>query len=352
MAYERTWDGRPARARSAADAARESYYGVPPIHPPHWKWLVVTYFYLGGLAAGSYVASSIAELVGGQGARRIVRAGRYLSLAALLPCPPLLILDLGRPERFLYMLRVLKLRSPMSAGVWGLLAFSGFCGLSAMTQAARDGLLGGGVAARLLLRVPSKLLGVLGMGPAFFLGSYTGVLLAATAVPLWTRSHLLIGPLFLTSAVSNATAAIALVLSLARGTRLETLERLERLDGFALLADLGLLAALRVHLGPSLARPLETGRLGWLFRGGVVAAGLLAPLGLHWTFAVRNRTPRGATSLASALVLLGGFLLRYTMIAAGRASALDPRATFELAAPGAAQAGGLTAGGSGAPRPG
>ena len=75
-----------------------------------------------------------------------------------------------------------------------------------------------------------RLVGVVGTLPALLVIGYTGVLLAATAVPLWTRSYLLLGPLFLASALSSATAAIALVLAAARGTSRETLARLERLD--------------------------------------------------------------------------------------------------------------------------
>lgn len=332
IAAERKWENRRAGARTAADEARASYYGIPPIHAPTWKWLIISYFYLGGIAAGSYVIASIAEIVGGRSGGRIVRAGRYLSLAALMPSPILLILDLGRPERFLHMLRVLKLRSPMSAGTWDLLVFSAFCGLSALIQAARDGLLGPGtVLSRLLLALPSRLIGVLGIGPAFFLGSYTGVLLAATAVPLWTKSHLLMGPLFLTSAMSNATAAITLFLVLARGTSASTLQRLERLHAMALLAELALLTAMRLHLGPVLARPLERAPLGVVFRGGVIGAGLVAPLALQATLSGRQNAGRRGTAVASALALLGGFLLRYVMIMGGRHSAADPEATFVLA---------------------
>ena len=331
MAFERTWGvRRRGGGRAAGERAERGYYGIPPIHQPHWKWLVVAYFYLGGLSAGSYVVASIARLVGGAGGQPIARVGRYLSFAALLPCPPLLILDLGRPERFLHMLRVVKLRSPMSMGVWGLLAFSGCCGLSAGAQAAHDGLLGGRPG-RLLAALPERALGVLGLGPGFFLGSYTGVLLAATAVPLWTRSHLLMGPLFLASAVSSATAAIALVLAPLRGTSHDTLARLERLHGFALLAELGLLAALRVHLGRVLARPLERGRLGVLHRVGVIGLGLLAPLALQAVALVWERASRPAAVVGSLLALAGGFLLRYTMVMGGRASADDPEATFRLA---------------------
>jgi formate-dependent nitrite reductase membrane component NrfD len=292
----------------------------------------VAYFYLGGLAAGSFVIASIADLVGGVGARSITRAGRYISLAALIPTPMLLILDLGRPERFHHMLRVFKLRSPMSVGVWGLMLFSLFGGLATLAQAARDGLLGRTNApARFLAALPARVLGLLGMGPAFFLGSYTGVLLAATAVPLWTKSHLLIGPLFLVSAFSNATAAIALALSLSPRVGRGPLERLERLHGFALVVELGLIGAMRMHLGSTIARPLDRGALGAIFRWIVVGVGVIAPLTIQVVSLSRGGINRAATVLASLMVLSGGFWLRYVMVVGGRESAEDPVATYELA---------------------
>jgi formate-dependent nitrite reductase membrane component NrfD len=332
-AYERSWDERRGAGRSAGEEARSSYYGVPVIHKAHWNWMIVAYFFLGGIAGGGYVIATIAELVGGRAGRPIARAGRYLSFAALLPSPVLLILDLGRPARFLYMLRVVKLRSPMSTGVWGLLAFSGFCTLSAFAQAGRDGLLGRRTGLSCLARaVPTRAVGVLGAGPGLFLAGYTGVLLAATAVPLWTKAALLMGPLFLASALSSAAAAIALVLSLRRGTSGETLKRLERLDAVALLSELGLLLALRRQVGPTIARPLVEGHLGLLTNVGVIGLGIAAPLLLQWK-ALRGHNPsRPTTALASALVLVGGYLFRHVMVTAGSRSADDPHASFELTA--------------------
>ena len=374
-AYERRWETRGERrrqraersergergerGRSAADEARASYYGIPPIHKPHWKWLVITYFFLGGIAGGAYAVASVAEALGDPAHRRIARAGRYLSLAALAPCPVLLILDLGRPERFHHMLRILKIRSPMSVGTWTLTVFGGFCALSALIQAAQDGLLGRtSAAARLLRALPSRAIGLLGAAPALFVGGYTGVLLAATAVPLWTRSALLMGPLFLASAMSNATAALTLVLSLAGGASHrrqssgagllrrfpfggcrtgheglpgEAIARLERLERIALCVELALLLAHRARLGPAVRRPLEEGRLGRLHRTGVLGAGILLPLALH---SQRWLTGRGlsrlGSAMAAALVLAGGFLFRYVMVMAGRESADDPEATFAL----------------------
>ena len=332
--FARQWE--PKRRGRTTPPETPDYYGLPAIHKPHWRWEIVLYFFLGGIAGASYAIASIAGWVADAEDQDITRVGRYLALAALVPCPILLILDLGRPERFHHMLRSLKLRSPMSLGVWDLLLFSGFCGLSALSQAARDGLFGRGTGMpRLLRAVPPRAVGLLGLAPALFLSGYTGVLLAATAVPLWTRNYLLLGPLFLTSAMSNATAAIALTLALRRGTRPATLARLERLDSIALLAELGLLLATRANLGPTVGGPLREGRLGGLHRFGVLGLGVAAPLALQVGGRLRGRHPsRARAILTSALVLGGGLALRYVMMMGGRASADDPHATFALDQPG------------------
>src|SRR5437899_9166614 len=180
-----------------------SYYAYPVLKQPVWRWEIVLYFFCGGLAAGCYLIASLASLFGSPEDRRVARAGYYLSLLALLPCPPLLIKDLGRPERFLNMLRIFKVKSPMSMGSWALFTFSLFSGAMAVMQAARDGILGNWWGARLLAALPQKLIALQGMGFAAFLGGYTGVLLAATSIPLWSRSKLL-GAIFISSAMSTS----------------------------------------------------------------------------------------------------------------------------------------------------
>jgi formate-dependent nitrite reductase membrane component NrfD len=118
-----------------------SYYDYPILKAPVWRWEIIWYFFFGGLAAGCYVIASIASLFGSREDRAVARTGYYLSLLAVLPCPVLLTKDLGRPERFLHMLRIFKVKSPMSMGTWGLVSFS-FCnGITAVIQAARDGIL-------------------------------------------------------------------------------------------------------------------------------------------------------------------------------------------------------------------
>src|SRR5713101_5816162 len=109
-----------------------SYYDYPVLKQPSWGWEIILYFFFGGLAAGCYIIASIAALFGSPEDRVVARTGYYLSLLALLPCPILLIKDLGRPERFLNMMRMFKVKSPMSMGVWGLLSFSLFNGITAV----------------------------------------------------------------------------------------------------------------------------------------------------------------------------------------------------------------------------
>src|SRR5947209_5411127 len=99
------------------EQAETSYYDYPVLKEPVWRWEIVWYFFLGGLAAGCYVIASIAALFGSKEDRTVARTGYYLSLLALLPCPLLLIKDLGRPERFLNMLLFFNVKSPSSTKV-------------------------------------------------------------------------------------------------------------------------------------------------------------------------------------------------------------------------------------------
>jgi formate-dependent nitrite reductase membrane component NrfD len=308
-----------------------TYYDYPVLKEPVWHWQIIWYFFFGGLAAGCYVIASIAALFGSPEDRVVTRTGYYLSLLALLPCPPLLINDLGRPERFLHMLRMFKVKSPMSMGTWALLSFSLFGGATIAIQAARDGILGRWWGARWLAALPQGLLMLPGNFAAFFLGSYTGVLLAVSSIPVWSRSKLL-GGIFITSAMSTSSALISLVLRLS-GAPGSVLHKLERLEWTAMLVEITeLLAFLRGSGRAARALvgngPHEQGPTFWsfMFGGGLVLPWILQSLVL---FGRRSQKGAGIGGLLiSVLVLVGGYFLRRTMIEAGHTSSRDARTTL------------------------
>src|SRR5438128_2641405 len=97
-----------AQRASPQGVNKRGYYGLPILKRPFWHWEIALYFFFEGLSAGSFLICSGAELVDGEKYRSLIRKGRYLSLGTLVPCPPLLIADLGRPERFHHMLRMFK----------------------------------------------------------------------------------------------------------------------------------------------------------------------------------------------------------------------------------------------------
>src|SRR6266704_3026257 len=172
---------RPDRGGATAGRGEEwlgeasTYYNTPLIKKAHWSWEVILYFYFGGVAGGSFLVSTLAERLGSMKDAALIRVGRYTALICILISPILLIKDLGRPERFHHMLRVLKLRSAMSLGTWGLTTFGLLCGLTAGYQMAMDGLFDWfpGLS-KMMKALPVKLIESVGSVFGLFVASYTG----------------------------------------------------------------------------------------------------------------------------------------------------------------------------------
>ncbi|GCE30218.1 polysulfide reductase [Dictyobacter alpinus] len=313
------WTGRP-----------ETYYAQPLIKKSPWKWQIVLYFFFGGIAGGAYLVTTLAHFLGlGKKNPALIRVGRYTSFFSLLVSPVLLIWDLGRPERFHHMLRVLKFRSPMSIGTWVLSAFGICCGLTSVHQMAEDGFLNWlSPISRIFKALPVKTLETIGSFFGILLASYTGVLLAATAVPLWARARYILGPLFLSSGLSTALASISLILSLGKPEE-DALDRLDRAEIATMVTELALLSSLPSTLGP-LGKPLIKGKRGALFTCGTVIGGVLLPLLGRLGFRISRNVPSRTVNIVSSLfVLIGGLIMRYVWVYAGHDSAQDPEATHE-----------------------
>lgn len=289
---------------------------MTPLQSPHWPFLIDVYFFLGGLAAGAFVIATVASLLNPTRYRDVVRVGYYLALLALIPCPIILIVDLGVPSRFLNMLTTFNVTSPMSMGAWALLFFSAAAGLAALFTLLEDTGKGRDFGTLKLA------VGVVGGFFAFFLAAYPGVLLGATARPLWTNGHSL-GALFLAVGASSGAAAIALILAVLRRRSGATLARVNVATVTALVIQLVAIALFLVSVSASGSAAstqalgaLLGGSYGVLFWLGAIVVGMLVPLGLG--VMTMRRPSVGLTAVASVLVLVGGFLVKTVIMAVGQ----------------------------------
>lgn len=305
----RSDDSRPLSPRGHGSEGRSGYRGQPILKPPVWTWEVPLYFFVGGLA-GMAAALALAGRVAG-GSDQLVRVALALAAGGALVSPVLLIMDLGRPARFFTMLRVFKHRSPMSVGVWVLSAFGTTVMPAALLAWLVPGSLDGGAFASLaaglltLFLVPAALAGVV-------VATYTGVLLGATAIPVWIEHRALLPVHFGAAALGSAVAAIELL-----GPRPLAL------GGLGLLAaavETVLFLSLELRHRPPIDRPLREGRSGLQVRLG---GGLTGPASLLLRLL-------GWTSGAALVFLAGALVSRYGWMGAGRASARDPEAALAL----------------------
>jgi len=307
-----------ADPEAVAAAAREQRGGDPPelvqgpmMKAPVWTWEVPLYFWFGGMAAGASFVALACDVAGDEQSARVARK---VAVAALLPSPPLLIKDLGRPERFYNMLRIFKPRSPMSMGAWCLSAFGGLG-----TAAVGADLLG--------RRREAKALGAANAVVGGYLGSYTGVLLAATAVPVWARARLTLGPIFVATATLTGASTTRLVLVATGDLPVghPTRNALGRVERGAMIAELLLSEATAWHLG-DLGRVLHHGEGGkWFSR-----ASWLARAGIALRLA-RGRGGPVVHHVASGCYLAAALCFRYAWVKAGTASAGDDEAVARMA---------------------
>jgi hypothetical protein len=285
------------------DGSREpaetvSYHGQPVLKVPVWTVEVPIYFYFGGLAGASGGLAYLSGLTGGE---VLARRAWATALGALAVSPALLIADLGRPERFLNMLRMFKITSPMSVGSW-ILSGSG----AATAIAAVNAWTGAMPRAARLARPAAACLGL----P---LSTYTAALVANTAVPVWHEARRELPFVFAAGAGLSAGAAGVIT------TPPEHAAPARRLALGAAAVDLGVTWIMERRLGAH-GMPYRHGtalRLARLSRGCNVAGATLLQL--------RGRRSRPAVVAAGALLTAGALSNRLSVFHAGRQSAADPK---------------------------
>jgi formate-dependent nitrite reductase membrane component NrfD len=306
---ERWGEGRKRRRGRRGEALMvprvefTSYYGRPVIKKPVWQERdIAGYLFLGGLAGASSVVAAGAQLTGRSSLARTSKTGAAVAIGASLVA---LVHDLGRPERFLNMLRVVKVTSPMSIGTWIVSAYAPM----AFVAAGSD----------LIGRLPA--VGRLATGAAAMAGpavaSYTAVLVADTAVPAWHEGHRELPFVFVGSATC-AAAGLGLL-----GAPVHETAPLRRAAVLGAAVETVADELMKRRLG-IVRETYESGSAGQLMKasqmltvGGAVVAALLGR---------RSRIAAGAAGLA---LLAGSACTRFGIFRAGIASAGDPRYTVE-----------------------
>lgn len=293
---------RSQEQQMVPDAGFRSYYGRPVLKEPAWKSPdVPAYLFFGGLAGAS---SALAVGAHRSGYSELARVARITAGGAISVSAAALINDLGRPARFLNMLRVFKVTSPMSMGSWLLAAYGPLAGASAVSA----------VTGKLPRAGRAAAAAAGAMGPA--VATYTAALVCSTAVPAWHDAHREMPYKFAGSAAA-AAAGIGLLalppdravpaarLAIAGAVAEQTAERL-----------------LERRLG-AVAEPYRSGKPGEL----MLAARVLSLTGVAATAAARGRN-RVLSAVAGATLVAGSAVSRAGIYEAGRASARDPKYTI------------------------
>ncbi len=279
----------------------ESYYGRQIIKTPTWKTPdVPLYLFLGGLAGASAVLAEGAALGDYPDLERVTRlaAAGGAGIGTVF-----LVHDLGRPARFLNMLRVFKITSPLSVGSWLLAPFATCASGAALSQEAG------------VLPVLGRLSGVGAAVFGPFLATYTGALLANTAVPVWHEGHRELPFVF---AGSAAAAAGGLAMLLVPADQSGPARRMAA-TGAAL--DVVSHEVMERRMGPLLSEPYRKGTPGLLMR---IARGLTLTGGVLSVLAGRSRA---AALVGGAACVAGSVVTRFGVFEAGLASARDPKYT-------------------------
>jgi hypothetical protein len=274
----------------------------PVIKKPVWKPEIPVYFYAGGLGGASAGLAALSEL---RGNRVLARRARAAAFAGALASPALLISDLGRSRRFLNMLRLFKITSPMSVGSWILSAFGTATGLAVLddwTGLLPPGVGPGAKGASALLGLP--------------LTTYTAALIANTAVPVWHEARAELPVVFAAGAATSAGAAALIT------TPPEHAAPALRLAVGGASVELLAVAVMEHRLGALAAPYREAGPArvpGRLAKAAVASGALLA--------GALGRRSRAAAIGGGALLSAGALLTRWSIFKAGSVSAADPLAT-------------------------
>lgn len=297
------WHNLPETTRDSP-----AYYDYPVIKAPVWKWYIPAYYYFGGTAGAALVIGAAAQLHAPT-LNPLIKRSHWIGTIGSSIGGLLLIADLGRPMRFLAMMRVFRPTSPMNLGVWILSGAAPF-GTSAALFCGRSGWLG------TFGKMMSYVAGFFGLG----LATYTGVLVGNSVIPVWYLARTVLPVLFGASGLASAVSILD-ILSPDPASK-----RLLQITGAAgRVTELVAAAAMERSVAkvPRAAIPLRNGRMGLIWRGGALLTAASVVVSMLPGSGRWKRITSGSLGAA------GSFCVRFGVHYAGIRSAKDPRASFE-----------------------
>lgn len=295
--------------------AQHGYYGIPMLKEPQWTWEIPIYFFVGGAAGAASVIGTAANWLGTD--EDLARDARFVAAGGAVLSSALLISDLGRPSRFLNMLRVFKPHSPMSVGAWVLAAFGTSASAAAFAEMIRTKCDVGPV------RIVGNIAETFACAAALPLVTYTGVLLGSSVIPVWNHNIKSL-PIHFGMSGLNSGVSVLELLGHDRSHALNLLgigsAALETYEGYHLEFQ-------RLH---EINCPLKEGSSGWFSRLGGIFSG---PVPLALRIAAEFSSPRNSRKLrraAAASSIAGSLCTRIGWVKAGHVSAKDWRLPLEL----------------------
>lgn len=293
------------------------YYGIPLLKEPAWTWEIPLYFFVGGAAGSAAVVGAVARWT----RRDLALAGdcRYVAAAGTALSSALLIADLGRPTRFLAMLRVFKKQSAMSVGAWTLAVFG-----TAAAAAAFAEYFNSNFNDMKLVKLSGNVAEAISALAGLPFSNYTGVLIGATVIPIWNENVASLPIHFGMSGLNSAVSILELMghdnpalNSLGMGA-----SAIETLEGY------------HIETTPtSSMQPLKLGPSGLVTRlGGILSGPVPLALRLAAAFSGRRKA-RKLRKAAAVSSIAGSILTRVAWVYAGHVSARDWRLPLKVEQP-------------------
>lgn len=301
LAHRSREDGLSPRATPEA-----GYYGRPLLKKPQWTREIPLYFFCGGAAGAAAIIAAVAGATGRN--ESVARDARAIAAIGGVISPALLISDLGMPSRFLNMLRVFKVQSPMSVGSWTLAAFSSSSAAAAFLHMWKRN------QCRTSMRVLQNVSQFLSAITGAVIATYTGVLLGATAIPVWSQNAAILPFHFAASGMAAAGALLEL-----RGQESSALNAIGIVTSGA-EAFVG--ASIELRKSPAL-KPLKSGSSGWLARIGGLLSGPIPIVFRLLALTGKKERSRRYRKIAAVSTVAGSLATRIAWTKAGVASAGD-----------------------------